>query len=259
MLRSGNDAAHAIAVYTAGSVEDFALLMNERAASLGMTESHFMNPNGLEAEGHCSSARDMALLGCACMENEILAEIVSTKTITFGDRIFQNHNKLLWQYEGCVGMKTGFTEAAGRTLVSAATQEGMTLVAVTLNASDDWNDHSTMLDSGFDQYEMATVVQQGTVVASIPIQGALMPFVSVVVAEDVSYPVAEGEVLSYDITLQCQQLTASVSAGETAGQLTYYLDGVEIGVVPLYYQQAVDIITVEPESFWQKLSRMIGL
>ncbi len=258
MLRSGNDAAHAIAVYTAGSVEEFAVLMNEKAEALGMAYSHFVNPNGLEEDGHHSTAEDMAILGCACLQNETLAIITATKTIMFGDRIFQNHNKLLWQYEGCVGMKTGYTEAAGRTLVSAATCDGMTLVAVTLNASDDWQDHTTMLDNGFSGYQLTTLIEKGAVVAHIPTVGTLIPFVSVVVDEDISYPTSVGEVLSYDIQLNDQLIDVDVSAGAWAGTLTYYLDGIAVGETALYFQQDVDVISVEPLTFWQKICHLFG-
>ena len=103
-----------------------------------MVNSHFANPNGLNAEGHYSSAYDMALLARACLENEALAEIAATKSATVDGRVLTNHNKLLWQYEGCIGLKTGYTEKAGRTLVSAARRDGMTLIAVTLNDPDDW-------------------------------------------------------------------------------------------------------------------------
>ena len=137
LLHSGNDAALAIARFCGGSVEGFVAGMNAKAQELGMTNSHFANPNGLNDEGHYSSARDMALLARACLDNEYLAQMVSTRTITLEGRTFTNHNKLLWRYEGCVGMKTGFTEKAGRTLVSAARRDGMTLIAVTLNDPDD--------------------------------------------------------------------------------------------------------------------------
>lgn len=120
MLRSGNDAALAVAEHCGGSVEEFVGRMNEKAAQLGMVNSHFANPNGLNAEGHYSSAYDMALLARACLENEALAEIATTKSATVDGRVLTNHNKLLWQYEGCIGLKTGYTEKAGRTLVSAA-------------------------------------------------------------------------------------------------------------------------------------------
>ena len=160
MLRSGNDAALAVAEHCGGSVEEFVGRMNEKAAQLGMVNSHFANPNGLNAEGHYSSAYDMALLARACLENEALAEIAATKSATVDGRVLTNHNKLLWQYEGCIGLKTGYTEKAGRTLVSAARRGGMTLIAVTLNDPDDWRDHTALLDYGFSTYAPVTLTEE---------------------------------------------------------------------------------------------------
>ena len=149
LLQSGNDAALAVARHCGGTVENFVAEMNRRAARLGMTNSSFANPSGLNAEGHCSTARDLALLARACLKNETLAAIASTRSVTLEGRSFVNHNKLLWRYEGCVGLKTGYTEKAGRTLVSAAERDGMTLIAVTLDDPDDWRDHAALFDWGF--------------------------------------------------------------------------------------------------------------
>ena len=185
MLRSGNDAALAVAEHCGGSVEEFVGRMNEKAAQLGMVNSHFANPNGLNAEGHYSSAYDMALLARACLENEALAEIAATKSATVDGRVLTNHNKLLWQYEGCIGLKTGYTEKAGRTLVSAARRGGMTLIAVTLNDPDDWRDHTALLDYGFSTYAAVTLTEEGKAVARRPVSGSLVPFVEIQAAETV--------------------------------------------------------------------------
>ena len=146
LLQSGNDAAMAIACFVAGDEASFVELMNQKAWELGMDHSSFANPSGLNHEDHYSTAYDMALLACACLENETVADICSTRTITIEGRTFANHNRLLYQYEGCVGMKTGYTERAGRTLVSAARRDGQTLVCVTLNDGNDWKDHASLLD-----------------------------------------------------------------------------------------------------------------
>lgn len=150
MLQSGNDAAVALAIHCAGSVEGFAAKMNYLAEKLEMTGSHFMNPNGLDAEGHYSTAYDLAILTRYALENEDFARIVSTKTATLaGNRCVTNHNKLLWRYDGCIGVKTGYTRAAGRILVSAAERDGRRLAVVTIGDGDDWNDHQRLLDYGF--------------------------------------------------------------------------------------------------------------
>lgn len=156
MLRSGNDAAVAIAEYLGGSTEAFALMMNERAKKIGVQNTGFQNPNGLDAEGHFTTAYDLALISREAMKNKKFRKIVSTKSKTIPwessewDRSLTNHNKMLWRYEGCNGIKTGFTKKSGRCLVTSAKRGKTELICVTLNAPDDWNDHTKMLDYGFE-------------------------------------------------------------------------------------------------------------
>lgn len=158
MLSSGNDAAVAIAENIGGSVEGFVDMMNQKAAEMGLTSTHFVNPNGLPDESHYSSANDMAKMTCHAMKNPDFAEIVGTKSYNISGegksypRTLSNHNKLLRMYEGCIGVKTGFTKAAGRCLVSCAERDGLMLVCVTLNAPDDWNDHTLMFNYGFENF-----------------------------------------------------------------------------------------------------------
>ena len=253
LLHSGNDAALAIARFCGGSVEDFVAGMNARARELGMTNSHFANPNGLNDEGHYSSARDMALLARACLDNEYLAQMVSTRTITLEGRTFTNHNKLLWRYEGCVGMKTGFTEKAGRTLVSAARRDGMTLIAVTLNDPDDWADHAALFDYGFSACTLAAEVQTGETVGSLPVSGSLLPLVPVQAAEDLSWPLLEGETLETELELTQTSLTAPAAAGTQVGVLRGYVNGVQVGEVPLVCAAAVPRDLAEPQNPLQRL------
>ena len=148
MLCSGNDAALALTA-CAGGPEPFVALMNEKAAALGMTRTSFANPNGLDAEGHYSTARDMAVLATAAMEEPTFRRICSSRSVTIGQRTMENHNRLLRQVEGCIGLKTGYTKAAGRTLVSCAERCGCRLIAVTLRDSDDWADHAALYEYGF--------------------------------------------------------------------------------------------------------------
>ena len=167
LLNSGNDAACAVAEHLSGSIEEFAVEMTERARELGAVNTSFKNPSGLDADGHYSTAYDMALLTSHALENEKFREIVSTKNaqINVDGAVcyLKNHNKLLWSYEGCIGVKTGYTKSTGRCLVSAAERDGITLVAVTLGAPDDWNDHKKMLDYGFENTENKTVISQGEI------------------------------------------------------------------------------------------------
>ena len=153
MLASGNDAALALARHCGGTVEGFVALMNEKAAELGLTRTHFCNPHGLDAEGHVSTARELALLTCRAMENETFREIVSTNDITINNLTYVNHNKLLRTCDGCIGVKTGYTEACGRTLVSCAERDGTRFVCVTLHDPDDWADHTALLDWAFENWE----------------------------------------------------------------------------------------------------------
>ncbi len=152
MLCSGNDAALALAD-CCGGLDAFVQAMNEKAAALGMKDTSFANPNGLDDENHYSTARDMAVLAVYAAEDPTFRRICSTKTATVGGRSMTNHNKLLRQIEGCIGMKTGYTKAAGRTLVSCAERQGRRLVAVTLCDGNDWADHKTLYEMGFAAYE----------------------------------------------------------------------------------------------------------
>ena len=155
MLPSGNDAANASALKLAGEYTAFADMMNDRARKIGMKNTNFVTPSGLHDKEHYSTAYDMALLTREAMKNDDFREICKTKSIKLssenwhGDKYLTNSNKLLTKYEYCIGVKTGFTDEAGRCLVSAAEKDGVTLICVTLNAPDDWNDHIAMLDAGF--------------------------------------------------------------------------------------------------------------
>ncbi len=239
MLKSGNDAATAVAIRCGGSVEDFAARMNDKAQELGMAGSHFANPSGLNDPEHYSTAHDMALLARACLKNEDLAQIVSTKSITLGQRTLTNHNKLLWRYPGCVGLKTGYTEKAGRTLVSAATRDGMTLIAVTLNDGDDWRDHAALLDWGFAHYVPVRAAQRGAVYGRLPVEGGLVPFVSAVASEDVICPVGAEEKLDLALDWDRERCRAPVEQGERLGTLRVQCGDTLIREVPLTAAQSV--------------------
>ena len=160
MLCSGNDAALAV-TDCMGGLAPFVERMNEKAAELGMEHTCFANPNGLDDDNHYSTAEDMARLAAAAMEEPVLRRIASTKTARVGGRTMTNHNKLLSRVEGCVGLKTGYTRAAGRTLVSCAERDGVRLVAVTLQDGDDWNDHAALYDRGFRVMRPVKAVERG--------------------------------------------------------------------------------------------------
>ena len=238
LLCSGNDAAVAIAEHIAGSEEKFAERMNETAAELGMENSSFANPNGLDHPDHYSTARDMAVLACAAMENETLLRIASTRSVTIGGRTMTNHNKLLSSLEGCLGLKTGYTMAAGRTLVTCAERSGQRLVAVTLQDGNDWADHAALYEYGFSHYPAQSLAVLGQEVDRVDVSGGMQKTVSLVAAESFSWPVAAGETVETDIVLDAP-LTAPLAAGTAVGQAVFTMDGTEIGRVELLCAQAV--------------------
>ena len=238
MLSSGNDAALAVAHCVSGEVRDFVASMNETAAKLGMTHSSFANPNGLDQEGHYSTARDMAILAAYAMDNETFCRIVSTSSITIGERYLKNHNKLLSLCEGCVGIKTGYTKAAGRTLVSAAERQGMTLICVTLKDGDDWNDHQNLFNYGFDTYRMETVAEEGCVLANVAVCGGEQNRIELIACGELSYPVTDGEELTLCVKIPVS-VSAPVAAGQVIGTACLYLDGREVDSVELAASAAV--------------------
>lgn len=193
MLRSGNDAAVAIAEHVGGSEEGFVYLMNEKALWLGMTNTHFDNPHGLDSDTHYSSAYDMALLMQYAMGNKHFQEITGAKTFKSANRTYswRNKNKLLTQiYEYCTGGKTGYTKKTGRTLVSTASKDGMDLIAVTLNAPDDWRDHTSLFEWAFEKYDVKTISDKGKKTYSLLDSGKT---VTGFLHEIVSFPISESE------------------------------------------------------------------
>ncbi|GIN73470.1 D-alanyl-D-alanine carboxypeptidase DacB [Bacillus sp. J14TS2] len=196
MLRSGNDAATAIAEQVGGSVEGFVFLMNQKAAEIGMTHTMFANPHGLDDhEEHYSTAYDMALLTRYAMMNPTFEEISGTKSYTLkrenGAHKWKNKNRLLTEkYEYCTGGKTGFTKRAGRTLISTATKDNKDLIAVTLDAPDDWTDHISMYEHGFKTYSPKTILPKGSL--SLNIAG--MEGKKFLLQDSIVYPLSEEEV-----------------------------------------------------------------
>ena len=254
MLASGNDAALAVAHCVSGETEDFVALMNETARRLGMTHTHFANPNGLDAEGHYSSARDMAMLAAYALKNQDFRRIVSTASVTIGERYLANHNKLLRLYGGCIGVKTGFTKAAGRTLVSAAAREGMTLVCATLNDGNDWNDHMALLDYGFANYHMETAVPAGQVLASVLVQGGTAVSIPLAASEELCYPLTGEESLKVVARVPLS-IPAPVVPGQAVGEVCAYLEDQEVARVELVAAapSAKKERVPAPSSWWDKV------
>ena len=175
MLRSGNDAAAALAIAHSGSEAAFVRAMNDRARELGLADTHFANPHGLDDEQNYSTAFDLALLAGRAMENDLFRRVAGTKSYRFGERTVVNHNRLLWRCDGAEGVKTGFTRAAGRILVSSVTRQGRRLICVTIHAPDDWNDHSTLYDECFQRYQRVRLCKKGQVLGMLADSPAAAP------------------------------------------------------------------------------------
>ena len=257
LLQSANDAAVAIAVGVGGSVGNFADMMNEKAVSLGLTSTHFENPNGLDADGHVTTARELALLTAYALKNPTFAEIVATykRKISGPDgtvRLVVNHNKLLNMYDGCVGVKTGFTKKSGRCLVSAACRESLTLVSVTLSAPDDWRDHTAMLNYGYENYCCEILCDEGGFIETLPVIGGEQDSLLCVNCDYVAatLPRDHGEI-SIDVRLP-QMIYAPVSAGDIVGHVTYKCDGKVIGETDIKAAYNIEQIRYK-KNFWQKV------
>lgn len=257
LLQSANDAAVAIAVGVGGSVGNFADMMNEKATSLGLTSTHFENPNGLDADGHVTTARELALLTAYALKNPTFAEIVATykRKISGPDgtvRLVVNHNKLLNMYDGCVGVKTGFTKKSGRCLVSAACRESLTLVSVTLSAPDDWRDHTAMLNYGYENYCCEILCDEGGFIEALPVVGGVQDSLLCANCDYVAatLPRDHGEI-TVDVQIP-QMIYAPVSAGDIVGHVTYKCEGKVIGETDIKAAYNIEQIKFK-KNFWQKV------
>lgn len=231
LLPSGNDAANQTAVMLAGSTEKFAEMMNDRAKKIGLEDTNFVTPSGLHDENHYSTAYDMAMLTREALKNEDFREICGTKRakLKFGnppyERWLVNTNKLLTMYDGCIGVKTGFTDEAGRCLVSAAEKNGVTLICVTLNASDDWNDHKKMYDYGFSVSESCEVSFDSSDLR-VNVAGGTAKELPVGLENVPSYTVVNG--IEPKITseiLMTNFVYAPAEKGKAVGRVNFYSDG----------------------------------
>lgn len=254
MLHSGNDAAVALAIYCGGTVEGFAQLMNDKAHRLGLTGTHFENPNGLDSPGHYSTARDLAVLAAYAMDNPIFYQTVSSKTVKAGGRILRNHNKLLWRVEGADGVKTGFTKAAGRILVSSATRQGRRLIAVTMNAPDDWQDHEKLLEDGFSGYDLRQVISKGDILGSVEIAGGTYGSAALIAADDFFYSLSQEE--KTEILIHGTGFVyAPVVNGQHAGYAYVCIGDHTVGKVPLIYGDTVEQFSEPKHSVWDRIFR----
>lgn len=235
LLCSGNDAANAAAISVGGNAENFVKMMNERAEQIGMKKTHFVTPSGLDRGDHHSTAYDMALLGAFAMENEKFSCISSKKS----DKVefinppkivsFKNHNKLLRLYDGCIGVKTGFTKAAGRCLVSCAQRNDVKLIAVTLNAPNDWEDHKNMLDYGF-KNTVNVLFNDKDFKTNVKVQNGTLNEVGAYGVSTFSRSFKKGDEAKVKRVVELKDsFEAPLEKGQILGKVSYYLGEKEIG------------------------------
>ncbi len=240
LLESANDAATAIAIYVGGSYDNFIEMMNVKARQLGLDNTHFTNPHGLDDKEHYTTAYDLARLALHAMKNPKFEEIASTKKAVIplsddGSRVLVNHNKLLKMYEGAIGVKTGFTKRCGRCLVSCAERDGVRLICATLNAPNDWNDHKSLLDFGFSQYESITLAEAGDYTLSLDCIGGEKGTVLCSNYEGLRVTLKNGSrdkiraVTEYD-----RLLSAPIKQGDKVGRILFYCGDEIIGECKLY-------------------------
>lgn len=268
LLPSGNDSANATAVKLAGSIENFAVMMNDKAKELGLSKTWFVTPSGLEGEGHGSSAYDMAILAREALKNDIFREICSSSSmkVEFGNppytRWLKNTNKLLNMYDGVYGVKTGFTDEAGRCLVSACERDGVNLICVTLNDRNDWNDHMAMYDYGF---ETAKNIQLDIPEnLSVCLAGAEKERLSLTAGDapvKITTLFADKNDFDYQV-ISAPFVYAPVKFGDEVAQLSITYNNREVRRIPLYAEndEPIKIIkkTSEKKSIFRKISEKLG-
>lgn len=239
LMQSGNDAANAAAITLAGSIEAFAKRMNRKARQIGMENTHFVTPSGLDDAAHYSTARDLAKLMAYAMQNKSFRRLTAQKSATVhfikpaGKRVtYQNHNRLLSLYDGCIGGKTGYTMTAGRCLVTAAKRNGLTLIAVTLDDRDDWNDHAALYDDGFAHY---TAVFPAVTRYRVPVVGGTADETTVSVAKNAGIVLPRGREKDLQTTVLLPPFLYAPTAKNTAvGRVICTLDGRTVGVILLH-------------------------
>lgn len=256
LLASGNDAANVTAYALGGTIDGFVKMMNDKAVELGLLNTHFETPSGLDGDEHYTTALDLANLARVCMENELFYEAASSKsaTLEYGNppyrRTLTNHNKLLKTFEGAVGVKTGFTKKSGRCLVSCAERDGKRVIAVTLKDPNDWADHTELLNFGLEQVKTAQIIPE-TGEYSIPVISSGGESLKVKI-ENFSVNTLDTNGFSYKINLP-EFLYAPIKKGETVGSVTYYKNGEEINKIQIKASKSIEVI-VPKKDFWDSVN-----
>ena len=244
LLQSANDVAVSLAYHIGGDIEGFAELMNSRAESLGLVDTHFSNPHGLDDKEHYTTARELSIIAAEAMKNDIFRQIVSTKKKSFvteeRSRTYINHNKLLALYDDCIGVKTGFTKKSGRCLVSAAERDGLTFISVTLNAPNDWSDHTDLLNYGYSRIEKITLCNSEDYKYSLPIINLEGESVLVTNKESRFIISERGDNNVEEHVRIYRYAIAPVEEGDVLGEVIYTKNGEEISRVQLVACQTVE-------------------
>ena len=252
LLASGNDAANVTAYALGGTIDGFVKMMNNKAKELGLSNTHFETPSGLDGDEHYTTAYDLAMLAKVCMENPLFYEAASSKsaTLEYGNppyrRTLTNHNKLLKTYDGAVGVKTGFTKKSGRCLVSCAERDGKRIIAVTLKDPDDWRDHTNLLDYGFSQVKTVEI-SPSEKEYEIPVVSAGSESLKVNI-DDFSVNTLDDKGFSYEINLPAF-VYAPIKKGEVIGNITYYKNDVMIESREIKATESVES-KVPEKDFW---------
>ena len=256
MLVSGNDAAITIAVYIGGSVEGFAELMNQKAKALGALNTNFITPNGLPDDEHYTTAYDLAIITAAAMKLQTFRELVSAtyhRTSTgLVSRTLKNKNKMLWEYEGGCGVKTGYTKAAGKCLVFAAERNGMLLVGTVLNCPDMFNSAKAMLDYGFENYEMAAILKKGDVVAHVAVGNGMKNALALVAKGDIIIPIQKGANAAFTTRVECPSTVAAPVEQDAAFGRAYVLNGTKT----LAFTGLVAAESVDARNYFEWLKKL---
>lgn len=259
MLASGNDAAVAIAEHIGGDVPTFCQMMTQRAAELGCESTVFINPNGLPAQGHQTTAYDLAMIAREAMTHDLFREIVSTRRASIPwegrsyHRILNNKNRLLSDYEGATGIKTGYTKAAGRCLVFGAKRDGLEVIGVVLNCGDWFDEATRLMDMGFARYEYFLAFEPGDSVRVLPVTDGTQETVCIRTERELGAPVLKGEIptLEYDMP---ETLPAGLQQGDIIGEARMMLDGRTLASTPLVLSE-----TLNTRDYGYELERFVRL
>lgn len=255
MLESGNDAATAIAICCGGSVESFAQMMNSRAAEMGLVNSHFDNPHGLNSSEHYTTARELAIITAEAMQYPLFREIVGCKTANVrydgrdNGRRLVNHNKLLFSYEGANGIKTGYTRADGKCLVSSATRNGLTLIAVSLSDNAPTSTHRMLLDMCYEQYEQRTIAEEGALKAEIPLENCTDDYITVCNTQKISLCLPKGADLRIALTVP-KKIDSQVDENTILAYATCYFGNEIVYVINL---EATECAATKKRCLWELL------